>query len=84
MKKGIHPSYGPVGFRDIATGKIFVTRSTLVNRPGLSQQEVAGVLMPVFDVEISSDRHPLWTGQARVIDTEGRVEAFHRRFGGQT
>ena len=39
--------------------------------------------MPILDVEISSDSHPLWTGQARVIDTEGRVEAFRRRYGAQ-
>lgn len=81
MKQGIHPEYGPVGFRDIATGRVFVTRSTLCSRPGLPHQEVDGVLLPIIDVEISSDSHPLWTGQARVIDTEGRVEAFRRRYG---
>lgn len=83
MKKGIHPEYGVVGFRDIATGRVFVTRSTLVSRPGLPRYEVEGVAMPILDVEISSDSHPLWTGQARVIDTEGRVEAFRRRYGAQ-
>ena len=81
VKKGIHPDYGHVGFRDIATGRIFVTRSTLVNRSGLPRQEIDGIEMPIVDVEISSDSHPLWTGQARVIDTEGRVEAFRRRYG---
>lgn len=81
VKKGIHPEYGPVGFRDIATGRIFVSRSTLVSRSGLPRREVEGVPMPILDVEISSDSHPLWTGQARVIDTEGRVEAFRRRYG---
>ena len=81
MKKGIHPEYGPVGFRDISTGRIFVTRSTLVSRSDLSRQVVDGVEMPVMDVEISSDSHPLWTGQTRVIDAEGRVEAFRRRYG---
>ena len=81
MKKGIHPDYGPVGFRDISTGRIFVTRSTLVNRSDLSRQVVDGIEMPVVDVEISIDTHPLYKRQTRVIDTEGRVEAFRRRYG---
>ncbi len=84
MKKGIHPDYGFVGFRDIATGRVFVTRSTLVTRTGLAQQVIDGIEVPIVDVEISSDSHPLWTGQARVIDTEGRVEAFRRRYGEST
>jgi large subunit ribosomal protein L31 len=84
VKKGIHPDYGFVGFRDIATGRVFVTRSTLVTRTGLAQQVIDGIEVPIVDVEISSDSHPLWTGQARVIDTEGRVEAFRRRYGEST
>lgn len=82
VKTGIHPEYGHVGFRDIATGRVFVTRSTLVSRNDLPRQVIDGIEMPVVDVEISSDSHPLWTGQTRVIDTEGRVEAFRRRYGG--
>jgi large subunit ribosomal protein L31 len=81
MREGIHPEYATMGFRDIATGHVFVTRSTLVSRPGLACEVIDGVEMPVLDIEISSASHPLWTGQARVIDTEGRVEAFRRRYG---
>lgn len=29
MRQGIHPDYGPVAFRDIGTGTVFVTGSTL-------------------------------------------------------
>lgn len=83
MRQGIHPEYGSVAFRDIATGKVFVTRSTLVSRPGARTIEVDGRPYPVFDVEITSDSHPFWTGTARVLDTEGRVQAFERRYGGQ-
>jgi large subunit ribosomal protein L31 len=36
---------------------------------------------PVVDVEISSASHPFYTGQARVLDTAGRVEQFRRRYG---
>lgn len=80
MKDNIHPEYGPVGFRDISTGRIFVTRSTLVGRSSAPREVIDGREMPIIDVEISSDSHPLWTGQTRVIDTEGRVEAFRRRY----
>ncbi len=81
MKKRIHPDYGPVAFRDIATEAVFVTGSTLVSRPGGRTISVDGADIPVFDVDITSDSHPFWTGQARVIDSEGRVQAFERRFG---
>jgi large subunit ribosomal protein L31 len=83
MKQGIHPAYGDVAFRDIATGRMFVTRSTLVSRPETRTAEIEGRVMPVIDVDISSDSHPFWTGQSRVLDTEGRVQAFERRYGAQ-
>ena len=78
MKKGIHPDYGPVAFRDSSTGTVFVTRSTLKPR---ETTVVDGVEHPVVTVEISSDSHPFWTGQARVMDSQGRVEQFNRRYG---
>jgi large subunit ribosomal protein L31 len=34
VKQGIHPPYGPVAFRDPATGRVFLTRSTLTGRDG--------------------------------------------------
>jgi large subunit ribosomal protein L31 len=38
----------------------------------------------VVDVEISSESHPFYTGKARTVDSEGRVAAFERRYGGGT
>jgi large subunit ribosomal protein L31 len=32
-------------------------------------------------VEVSSWSHPFWTGNQRVLDTAGRVEKFHRKYG---
>ncbi|MBU6313382.1 MAG: type B 50S ribosomal protein L31 [Actinomycetales bacterium] len=81
MKKGIHPEYGRVAFRDVSTGKVFVTRSTAVQRPARAWVDVDGEEVPLIDVDITSDSHPLWTGRTRVLDTEGRVEAFERRYG---
>ena len=93
MKKGIHPDYGPVAFRDITTGTVFVTRSTLAGAAGGAAGtgsgraagrtiEVDGATYPLVDVDVSSESHPFWTGRQSTLDTEGRVEAFHRRYGG--
>lgn len=81
MKQGIHPPYGPVAFRDPATGRVFLTRSTLVSRDVDKVIEIHGTTYPVVDVDISSDSHPFWTGTARTLDSEGRVEKFQRRYG---
>jgi large subunit ribosomal protein L31 len=84
VKQGIHPVYGPVAFRDRATGGVFLTRSTLAGRDFDKVVEIDGVTYPIVDVDISSDSHPFWTGTARTLDSEGRVEKFQRRYGGHT
>lgn len=78
MKQDIHPPYGPVVFRDRGTGKLFLTRSTMTSERTV---DMDGVTYPVVDVDVSSDSHPFWTGRATVMDTEGRVQAFERRYG---
>jgi large subunit ribosomal protein L31 len=35
----------------------------------------------VVKLEISSASHPLWTGQSRELDSEGRVDRFRKRYG---
>lgn len=84
MKQGTHPPYGPVAFRDRSTGRILVTRSTLVERATEARVEVDGRSYPVVDVDVTSDSHPFWTGTARTLDSEGRVERFQRRYGGRS
>ncbi|MEU8737504.1 type B 50S ribosomal protein L31 [Streptomyces halstedii] len=82
MKPGIHPTYGPVVFRDKAADFAFLTRSTLAGLTGGRTVEWEdGNTYPVVDVEISSASHPFYTGTARVMDTAGRVERFERRYG---
>ena len=34
-----------------------------------------------YNVDICSSCHPFFTGKARLVDTEGRVERFRRKFG---
>ncbi len=84
MHPGIHPAYGPVAFRDRATGRVTLTGSTLVDRNHDKVIEIDGTTYPVIDVDISSDSHPFWTGTARTLDSEGRVEKFQRRYGATT
>jgi large subunit ribosomal protein L31 len=35
---------------------------------------------PVIKLDISSASHPFYTGQKRMIDTEGRVERFQKKY----
>ncbi len=48
-----------------ACGESFKTRST----------------RPEIRVEICSQCHPFFTGTQKIVDTEGRVEKFIRRYG---
>lgn len=36
---------------------------------------------PLVKVDISSASHPFYTGQQRLIDTEGRAEKFRKKYG---
>ena len=80
MKSDIHPDYHPVVFRDAATGTQFLTRSTATSAQTVEWTD--GLRYPLIIVDITSDSHPLWTGTARVVDTEGRVERFRRKYAG--
>ena len=78
MKKGIHPAYEPVAFRDRSGGLTFLSSSTATSG---STIEIEGTTYSVIDVDVSTASHPFWTGKGRVLDTEGRVERFERRYG---
>lgn len=79
MKPGIHPRYEPVIFRDRSADFAILTRSTRTSSTTATWTD--GREYPVIDVEISSASHPFYTGNARVVDTAGRVERFRRRYG---
>jgi large subunit ribosomal protein L31 len=81
VKPNLHPTYGPVVFRDKTADTAFLSNSTLAARRDLPMLEWEdGETYPVFDVDVSAASHPFWTGTARVLDTEGRVEKFRRRY----
>ena len=78
MKKGIHPDYRMVVFRDTASGTMYLTRSTVATKEKIKYED--GNEYPVFDVEISSASHPFFTGKQTLVDTAGRVERFRRKY----
>jgi large subunit ribosomal protein L31 len=51
-----------------ACGEVIHTRSTV----------------PLLKVEICSKCHPLFTGRQKLVDTEGRVQRFQRKYGKKT
>jgi large subunit ribosomal protein L31 len=79
MKKGIHPDYHPVVFRDPSAGFAFLTRSTMTSGKTIAWED--GNTYPLVDVDVSSASHPFYTGKSRVLDTAGRVERFNQRYG---
>ncbi len=78
MKPDIHPEYRFVVFRDINNGDEFITRSCA---PARDTTEVDGQEYPLIVLDVSSTSHPFYTGTQRIMDTEGRVERFMRKYG---
>jgi large subunit ribosomal protein L31 len=78
VKRGIHPDYRPVVYRDRSAGFAFLTRSTATSSQTVEWAD--GNTYPVIDVQISSASHPFWTGRQRLLDTAGRVEKFKAKY----
>lgn len=81
MKSGIHPNYRFIAVRDISCGFEFVTRSAIDDRYLRGTATIDGVEYPLFQVDISSASHPFYTGQQKLMDTEGRVDKYYRKYG---
>jgi large subunit ribosomal protein L31 len=64
MKAGIHPAYEEVTVT-CACGHVFKTRSAHKGN---------------IRVEICSNCHPFFTGKQKLIDTEGRVDRFQKKY----
>jgi large subunit ribosomal protein L31 len=77
MKEKIHPTMNPVCFRDVSTGKNFLTTSTVKSD---KKETIDGVEYFVIVRDITSDSHPVYTGEKRFVDTAGRVEKFQTKF----
>ena len=79
MKKGIHPTYRPVIFKDVSCDFAILTRSTI--QTSLTDTWTDGKEYPLVRLDISSASHPFYTGKHKVLDTEGRIEKFRKKFG---
>ena len=65
MKADIHPTYySNCQVICNSCGNTFTTGST----------------KPVLRVEVCSNCHPFFSGEQRIVDTEGRVERLRRRY----
>ena len=78
MKDGIHPNYREVLFHDVSNDVKFVTRSTIQTRENITHE---GKEYPLVKIEVSSESHPFYTGQHKIVDTAGRVDKFRKKFG---
>jgi large subunit ribosomal protein L31 len=78
MKEGIHPEYRPVVFRDVSCDKMFLTRSSVRTKDTVVWED--GKEYPLVTVDVSSESHPFYTGKQRLVDAEGRVAKFNRKF----
>jgi large subunit ribosomal protein L31 len=64
MKVEIHPEWHPEAQVTCICGNAFTTGSTKAE----------------IRVEICNKCHPFFTGEQRIVDTEGRVERIRRRY----
>ena len=78
MKKGIHPQYRSVIFKDVSTDFAILTRSTVQTSDTIKWED--GKEYPLFKVDVSSSSHPFYTGKQRIVDSEGRVEKFKNKY----
>jgi len=78
MKSSIHPQdYRLVVFSDEQAGFSFLTKSTAKSEETVKWED--GNEYPLVKVHISSKSHPFFTGEEKIIDTEGRVDRFKAR-----
>ena len=77
-KQELHPkNYRYVVFSDEAAGFSFLTKSTANSEETIKWED--GNEYPLVKVQISSASHPFFTGEEKIIDTEGRVDRFKAR-----
>ena len=63
MKKGIHPTYYPNAVVTCACGNTWTTGST----------------QKTIRTDVCSKCHPFYTGEQRIVDTEGQVDRFYKK-----
>ncbi|WP_036900611.1 MULTISPECIES: 50S ribosomal protein L31 [Prochlorococcus] len=64
-KENIHPTWYPEA-KVICNGEVVMT---------------TGSTQPEIHVDVWSGNHPFFTGTQKILDTEGRVDRFMRKYG---
>ncbi|WP_218082740.1 50S ribosomal protein L31 [Anthocerotibacter panamensis] len=64
-KANLHPKYNPITITCAGCKTVYNTRSTSTSN---------------ISVEICAACHPYYTGQQRLVDTEGRVDRFNKKY----
>ena len=64
-KEDIHPTWYPDA-KVICNGEVVMT---------------TGATQPEIHVDVWSGNHPFFTGTQKILDTEGRVDRFMRKYG---
>ena len=64
MKEGIHPKYQEVKVVCGGCGAVHTFGSTVTE----------------FDINVCSECHPYYTGKAKFLDTEGRIDKFKAKY----
>lgn len=63
MREGIHPTYYPDAVVTCACGNTWTTGSTTKE----------------IHTDVCSNCHPFFTGEQRIVDTEGQVDRFYKK-----
>ena len=63
MRPGIHPTYYPNAKVICSCGNTWTTGSTV----------------ELIHTDVCSNCHPFYTGEQRIVDTEGQVDRFYRK-----
>ncbi len=63
MKEEIHPTYYPEALVVCACGNTWTTGSTIKE----------------IHTDVCSNCHPFFTGEQRIVDTEGQVDRFYKK-----
>ena len=79
MKKDTHPkNYRFVVYRDSSCDYEFLTKSTIETKDTIKWKD--GKVYPLYNLEISDKSHPFFTGKQNLVDTEGRIEKFNKKY----
>ena len=79
MKKDIHPKgHRFVVFQDVSCDYKFLTKSSIETKETIKWED--GKEYPLYKLDISDKSHPYFTGQQNLVDTEGRIEKYMKKY----